>query len=230
MELILGLKPMTQFDAAAQPMYDSFQAKPDLTPFTHLPAQVNLDERNSAGACGAADSAEMDFRDGRYGRRSAAERNHMASSVGPNIPCRRLSARHSSAARGPRQRLKSASERGARSLSDSPLQAPCSLPFRSTPCGSTDLDALGQEDVAEERQYDQRPVERGQRRETQPARNGRKRQPGAERHDDGGGDRQRPTGPALQEGDAVGANDVNDERLRQQRLDEPAGLEERCFV
>ena len=38
-------------------------------------------------------------------------------------------------------------------------------------------------------------------------------------------DRQRPTGPALQEGDAVGANDVDDERLRQQRFDEPAGLE-----
>ena len=63
MELILGLKPMTQFDAAARPMYDSFRAKPDLTPFTHLPAQVNLDERNSAGAWGAADSAAMDFRE-----------------------------------------------------------------------------------------------------------------------------------------------------------------------
>ncbi len=39
MELILGLKPMTQFDAAAQPMYDAFQAAADLTPFTHLPAR-----------------------------------------------------------------------------------------------------------------------------------------------------------------------------------------------
>ncbi len=33
MELILGLKPMTQFDAAALPMYASFQGKPDLTPY-----------------------------------------------------------------------------------------------------------------------------------------------------------------------------------------------------
>ncbi len=63
MELILGLKPMTQFDAAARPMYGSFQAKPDLTPYTHLPAQVNLDERNSARAWGAGDSAKMDFRE-----------------------------------------------------------------------------------------------------------------------------------------------------------------------
>ena len=48
MELILGLKPMTQFDAAAQPMYASFQAAADLTPFTHLPAGVSLNERNEA--------------------------------------------------------------------------------------------------------------------------------------------------------------------------------------
>ncbi len=63
MELILGLKPMTQFDAAAQPMYGSFQAAADLTPFTHLPPGVNLDERNGALAWGAADSDKMDFRE-----------------------------------------------------------------------------------------------------------------------------------------------------------------------
>src|SRR5271167_1155763 len=63
MELILGLKPMTQFDAAAQPMYDSFQATADLTTFTHLPAGVSLDERNVAHAWGAAASDKMDFRE-----------------------------------------------------------------------------------------------------------------------------------------------------------------------
>ncbi len=63
MELILGLKPMTQFDAAAQPMYNAFQAAADLTPFTHLPAGVSLDERNVAQTWGAADSAKMDFRE-----------------------------------------------------------------------------------------------------------------------------------------------------------------------
>ena len=36
MELILGLKPMSQFDAAARPMYHSFAAKPDDSPYTHL--------------------------------------------------------------------------------------------------------------------------------------------------------------------------------------------------
>lgn len=33
LELILGLKPMTQFDAAAVPMFNSFQTVPDLRPF-----------------------------------------------------------------------------------------------------------------------------------------------------------------------------------------------------
>ena len=47
MELILGLKPMTQFDAAAQPMYGSFQAKADLTPYEHLPANVDLNAKNT---------------------------------------------------------------------------------------------------------------------------------------------------------------------------------------
>jgi len=63
MELILGLKPMTQFDAAARPMYDSFQAKADLTPFEHLAVQVDLNERNVAGGWGADESAKMDFRE-----------------------------------------------------------------------------------------------------------------------------------------------------------------------
>ena len=46
MELILGLPPMTQYDAAATPMWRSFTSKPDLTVFNHLPANINLNERN----------------------------------------------------------------------------------------------------------------------------------------------------------------------------------------
>jgi phospholipase C len=61
MELILGLKPMSQFDAAALPMYDSFQAKRDLTPYKHRPAQVDLMLANKPDAWGAKLSAKMDF-------------------------------------------------------------------------------------------------------------------------------------------------------------------------
>jgi hypothetical protein len=52
MELILGLKPMSQFDAAATPMFNSFQAAPDLRPYQALPANVDLEERNSAHVWG----------------------------------------------------------------------------------------------------------------------------------------------------------------------------------
>ncbi|MBK9018283.1 MAG: bifunctional YncE family protein/alkaline phosphatase family protein [Saprospiraceae bacterium] len=48
MELILGLPPMSQYDAAATPMWRCFTATPDLTPFKALPAQVDIDERNVA--------------------------------------------------------------------------------------------------------------------------------------------------------------------------------------
>src|SRR5881227_2390451 len=34
-ELILGLKPMSQFDAAARPMYHCFAARPDLISYEH---------------------------------------------------------------------------------------------------------------------------------------------------------------------------------------------------
>jgi hypothetical protein len=52
MELILGLKPMSQFDAAARPMFGSFQTNPDSRPFQALPAQVDVDavtERHAWG-------------------------------------------------------------------------------------------------------------------------------------------------------------------------------------
>jgi YVTN family beta-propeller protein len=63
MELILGLKPMTQFDAAALPMYAVFQAKADLTPYEYTHAHVDLNDRNSVASWGAAESGKMDFRD-----------------------------------------------------------------------------------------------------------------------------------------------------------------------
>ena len=45
-ELILGMPPMTQYDAAATPLFRSFTANPDFTVFDHLPANVDLNERN----------------------------------------------------------------------------------------------------------------------------------------------------------------------------------------
>ncbi|MDB6016766.1 MAG: hypothetical protein JWR19_1255 [Pedosphaera sp.] len=61
MELILGLQPMTQFDAAATPMFNAFQTTPDLRPFEALPANVDLNERNGRHAWGGEASQKMDF-------------------------------------------------------------------------------------------------------------------------------------------------------------------------
>jgi YVTN family beta-propeller protein len=62
-ELILGLPPLSQYDAAARPMFESFSDTPDLTPYTHEPAQVDLNVVNSKAAYGAARSSKMDFTD-----------------------------------------------------------------------------------------------------------------------------------------------------------------------
>lgn len=47
-ELILGLPPMSQYDAAAMPLYECFTNKPDRTPFNVIAPKVNLDTRNIA--------------------------------------------------------------------------------------------------------------------------------------------------------------------------------------
>jgi YVTN family beta-propeller protein len=52
-ELILGLKPMSQFDLAARPMYNAFAAKADFAPYAHEVPDADLKAVNVAGAWGA---------------------------------------------------------------------------------------------------------------------------------------------------------------------------------
>jgi YVTN family beta-propeller protein len=61
MELILGLSPMSQYDAAATPMWNSFSATADLLPFKALPANVDLTQKNVAWNEWAKKSAGLDF-------------------------------------------------------------------------------------------------------------------------------------------------------------------------
>jgi YVTN family beta-propeller protein len=63
MELLLGLPPMSQYDAAAMPMYASFGTEPDLTPYKLLPALVDLAAKNTEKSYGARLSQQMDFSD-----------------------------------------------------------------------------------------------------------------------------------------------------------------------
>ena len=61
MELILGLRPMSQFDAAARPMFASFQAKADLSGYSHVVPEVDLNDKNKEDAWGARISGSFDF-------------------------------------------------------------------------------------------------------------------------------------------------------------------------
>ncbi|GGD79589.1 hypothetical protein GCM10011514_49440 [Emticicia aquatilis] len=60
-ELILGLPPMTQYDAAATPMFRSFTSNPDFTPYLHIPSSINLGEINIAYTPSAKRSEGLDF-------------------------------------------------------------------------------------------------------------------------------------------------------------------------
>jgi len=60
-ELILGLEPMTQFDAAARPMAGAFASAPGLAPYACRPARVDLDARNARDAVGAEVSMKLDL-------------------------------------------------------------------------------------------------------------------------------------------------------------------------
>jgi DNA-binding beta-propeller fold protein YncE len=61
MELILGLQPMSQFDAAARPMFNAFQAKADFAPYAHVVPQVDMKARNRKTAWGAKLSESFNF-------------------------------------------------------------------------------------------------------------------------------------------------------------------------
>lgn len=61
MELILGLKPMSQFDAAARPMYHSFQPTPEVAPYSHVVPKADRNAVNVAGAWGAKQSEEFNL-------------------------------------------------------------------------------------------------------------------------------------------------------------------------
>ncbi|MGW3626635.1 glutaminyl-peptide cyclotransferase [Streptomyces sp. NPDC000880] len=61
MELLVGVGPLTQFDAAATPMSAAFTTKPDFTLFTAITPAQSLDEVNKATAPMAAESAKMNF-------------------------------------------------------------------------------------------------------------------------------------------------------------------------
>jgi hypothetical protein len=63
MELILGVPPLTQHDAAATPMFESFTNSATLAPYQALLARIDVTTRNTEHAYGAKQSARMDWSD-----------------------------------------------------------------------------------------------------------------------------------------------------------------------
>lgn len=61
MELILGMPPMSQYDAAATPMWRSFQGTPDFTPFTAKPLLYDINLKNTDKNAWQKKSDSFDF-------------------------------------------------------------------------------------------------------------------------------------------------------------------------
>lgn len=62
-DLILGLRPLSIYDARAQPMYRAFTSKPNFAPFIAQKPLIDITAVNKKTAFGAARSASMNFRD-----------------------------------------------------------------------------------------------------------------------------------------------------------------------
>lgn len=60
-ELMLGMAPLSAYDAMAAPLYAAFSGTPDLRPYTAMPPKVDVRARNVASAYGAKLTTAMDF-------------------------------------------------------------------------------------------------------------------------------------------------------------------------
>ena len=86
MELILGLPPMSTYDAAATPLFNAFQSTPDLTVYRRSTPNVALDERNPVSAIGASASRAMDWSDADLTPEEPLNEIIWHSVKGPDVP------------------------------------------------------------------------------------------------------------------------------------------------
>ena len=86
MELILGLPPMSTYDAAATPLFNAFQSTPDLSVYRRSTPNVALDERNPPTAIGASASRAMNWSDADLTPEEPLNDIIWHSVKGPNVP------------------------------------------------------------------------------------------------------------------------------------------------
>lgn len=85
-ELILGLPPLTQYDAGATPMFNSFQNTPQSIAYDCIIPQVDMLAKNTITSPGAKESAKMDFREYDRAPEDALNRVLWLAAKGPNEP------------------------------------------------------------------------------------------------------------------------------------------------
>jgi hypothetical protein len=83
MELILGLPPLTQYDAGATPMFNCFGTTTQAMGFNPINPSVNLTARNTEKSPGAKASAKMNFREYDRAPEDALNRILWAAAKGP---------------------------------------------------------------------------------------------------------------------------------------------------
>ncbi len=86
MELILGLPPLTQYDAGATPMFACFGTNAQSTVFTPITPRVDMNAKNTAKSPGAKKSARMNFREYDRAPEDALNRILWAAAKGPDAP------------------------------------------------------------------------------------------------------------------------------------------------
>ena len=86
MELILGLPPLTQYDAGATPMFNCFQKTAQSAPYQSLTPQVDLYARNTIKSPGAKASAKMNFRQYDMAPEDQLNRILWLAAKGPDAP------------------------------------------------------------------------------------------------------------------------------------------------
>jgi len=86
-ELILGLPPMTQFDAVALPLWKCFTSKPDFTPYDRARPGIDTGALNTASAWGAEESAALDLTALDRAPEGIFNEIIWRSVKGPDVPC-----------------------------------------------------------------------------------------------------------------------------------------------
>ena len=86
MELILGLPPMTQYDAGATPMFRCFTNEPVMREYRAREPKVDLLAKNTPASPGAKASAMMDFDEFDEAPEDELNRILWTEAKGPDVP------------------------------------------------------------------------------------------------------------------------------------------------